>query len=89
MSRSAAFQTLLRETGHGRNSVLFGSAGSLDSAMQPALGLGDWDLLRFKLTFFNTGISSLLFDGETVTIESLNTESRLEQPALTQPITHR
>ena len=41
-----------------------------------------------KLTFFNTGVSSLLFDGETVTIESLNTVSHLEQPAFTQLITH-
>ena len=66
-----------------------GSAGSLAAAMQPALGLADWDLLRLKLTFFNTGVSSLLFDGETVTIESLNTVSHLEQPAFTQLITHR
>ncbi len=86
---AAALATLLRETGHGRTAVLFGSAGSLAAAMQPALGLADWELLRLKLTFFNTGVSSLLFDGETITIESLNAVSHLEQPAFTQLITHR
>jgi broad specificity phosphatase PhoE len=86
---AAALSTLMRETGRGRNAVVFGSAGSLAAAMQPALGLADWDLLRLKLTFFNSGVSSLLFDGETVTIESLNTVSHLEQPAFTQLITHR
>jgi len=85
----AALAALLRDVGRGRNAVLFGSAGSLAAAMQPALGLADWDLLRLKLTFYNTGVSSLLFDGETVTIESLNTLSHLEQPAFTQLITHR
>ena len=86
---AAALRTLLRDIGRGRNAVLFGSAGSLAAAMQPALGFGDRDLLRLKLTFFNTGVSSLLFDGETLTIESLNTVSHLEQPAFVQLITHR
>ena len=86
---AAALAKLLRDAGRGRNVVLFGSAGSLAAAMQPALGLADWDLLRLKLTFFNSGVSSLLFDGETVTIESLNAVSHLEQPAFTQLITHR
>lgn len=86
---AAALATLLRETGRGRTAVVFGSAGSLAAAMQPALGLADRDLLRLKLTFFNTGVSSLLFDGETITIESLNAVSHLEQPAFTQLITHR
>ena len=85
----AALETLLREIGRGRTAVLFGSAGSLAAAMQPALGLADRDLLRLKLTFFNTGVSSLLFDGETITIESLNAVSHLEQPAFTELITHR
>ena len=86
---AAALAALMRDAGRGRNAVLFGSAGSLAAAMQPALGLADWDLLRLKLTFFNSGVSSLLFDGETVTIESLNAVSHLEQPAFTQLITHR
>jgi broad specificity phosphatase PhoE len=86
---AAALATLMRDTGRGRNAVLFGSAGSLAAAMQPVLGLADWDLLRMKLTFFNSGVSSLLFDGEAVTIESLNAVSHLEQPAFTQLITHR
>lgn len=86
---AAALATLLRDAGRGRKVVLFGSAGSLAAAMQPALGLADWDLLRLKLTFFNSGVSSLLFDGETITIESLNAVSHLEQPAFTQLITHR
>lgn len=85
----AALTTLMRATGRGRSAVLFGSAGSLAAAMQPALGMADWDLLRLKLTFFNTGVSCLLFDGETITIESLNSVSHLERPAFTQLITHR
>jgi broad specificity phosphatase PhoE len=86
---AAALAALLREAGRARHAVLFGSAGSLAAAMQSALGLADWDLLRLKLTFFNSGVSSLLFDGETVTIESLNTVGHLEQPAFMQLITHR
>jgi broad specificity phosphatase PhoE len=86
---AAALAALLREAGRGRHAVLFGSAGSLAAAMQSALGLADWDLLRLKLTFFNSGVSSLLFDGEALTIESLNTVSHLEQPAFMQLITHR
>ena len=86
---AAALAALMRNAGRGSTAVLFGSAGSLAAAMQPALGLGDWELLRLKLTFFNTSVSSLLFDGETVTIESVNAVSHLEQPAFTQLITHR
>jgi broad specificity phosphatase PhoE len=85
----AALATLMRATGRGRTAVLFGSAGSLAAAMQPALGMADWDLLRLKMTFFNTGVSSLLFNGETITIEALNSVSHLERPAFTQLITHR
>lgn len=86
---AAALGMLLREIGRGRNAVLFGSAGSLAAAMQPALGLPDWDLMRLKLTFYNSGVSSLLFDGETITIETLNAVSHLEQPELMHLITHR
>jgi broad specificity phosphatase PhoE len=85
----AALAALMVNEGRGRNAVVFGSAGSLAAAMQPALGLSDSDLLRAKLAFFNTGVSSLLFDGDRVTIESLNSVSHLEQPAFTQLITHR
>jgi len=86
---AAALATMLGDIGRGRNAVVFGSAGSLAAAMQPALGLGDWDLLRLNLTFYNSGVSSLLFDGETITIETMNTVSHLEQPAFTHLITHR
>lgn len=86
---AAALTALMRDSSRGSTTVLFGSAGSLAAAMQPALGLADRDLLRLKLTFFNTGVSSLLFDGRTVTIESVNAVSHLEQPAFTQLITHR
>jgi broad specificity phosphatase PhoE len=86
---AAALAALMREAGRGRTAVLFASAGSLAAAIQPVLGLADWDLLRLKLTFFNSGVSSLLFDGEAVTIESLNAVSHLEQLEFTQLITHR
>jgi len=86
---AAALTVLLREIGRGRSAVVFGSAGSLAAAMQPALGLPDRDLLRLKLTFYNSGVSSLLFDGETLTIESLNAVSHLEQPAFMHLITQR
>ena len=86
---AAALATLLGDIGRGRDAVLFGSAGSLAAAMQSALGIGDWDLLRLKLTFYNSGVSSLLFDGETITIETMNAVSHLEQPAFTHLITHR
>ena len=84
-----ALAQLLAETGRGAQAVLFGSAGSLAAAMQPALGMPDRALMRLKLTFYNTGVSCLLFDGETLTIESLNAVGHLEQPAFAHLITQR
>ncbi|HEY5558938.1 MAG TPA: histidine phosphatase family protein [Steroidobacteraceae bacterium] len=86
---AAALARLLVETGRGTDAVVFGSAGSLAAAMQPALGTPDRALMRLKLTFYNSGVSCLLFDGETLTIESLNAVSHLEQPAFAHLITHR
>jgi broad specificity phosphatase PhoE len=86
---AAALTRLLAETGRGVDAVIFGSAGSLAAAMQPALGMADRALMRLKLTFYNSGVSCLLFDGETLTIESLNAVSHLEQPAFTHLITNR
>ena len=86
---AAALARLLAETGRSACAVLFGSAGSLAAAMQPALGMPDRALMRLKLTFYNTGVSCLLFDGETLTIESLNAVGHLEQPAFAHLITHR
>lgn len=86
---ATALAALLQCTGRGRTAVLFASAGSLAAAMQAALGIGDRDAVRLKLTFYNTGVSCLLWDGETITIESLNAVSHLEQPAFLRMITHR
>jgi broad specificity phosphatase PhoE len=86
---AAALESLLACTGRGRTAALFASAGSLAAAMQAALGMGDRDAVRLKLTFYNTGVSCLLWDGETLTIESLNTVSHLEHPAFLRMITHR
>ncbi|HEY7741003.1 MAG TPA: histidine phosphatase family protein [Steroidobacteraceae bacterium] len=86
---SAALATAIGITGRGRQAVLFASAGSLAAAMQSWLGVGDRDLLRLKLTFYNTGVSCLLSDGERVTIESVNTIGHLEQPGLLPLVTHR
>ena len=86
---AGALSRLLAEIGRGRQAVLFGSAGSLAAAMQPALGVADRELMRLKLNFYNTGVSSLLFDGQAVTIESLNSVAHLEQPGFTTLITHR
>jgi broad specificity phosphatase PhoE len=85
----AALDTVIEATGRGRQAVLFASGGSLAAAMQPYLGIGDLDLIRLKLTFYNTGVSCLLSDGARVTIESLNAIGHLEQPALLPLITHR
>ena len=86
---ATALAALLAATGRGRTAVLFASAGSLAAAMQGALGIGDRDAVRLKLTFYNTGVSCLLWDGETITIESLNAVSHLEHPAFLRMITHR
>jgi broad specificity phosphatase PhoE len=86
---SAALAAAIGITGRGRQAVLFASAGSLAAAMQSWLGVGDRDLLRLKLTFYNTGVSCLLSDGERVTIESVNTIGHLEQPGLLPLVTHR
>jgi broad specificity phosphatase PhoE len=86
---AAALEALLAATERERTAVLFASAGSLAAAMQGVLGIGDRDAVRLKLTFYNTGVSCLLWDGETITIESLYTVSHLEHPAFLRMITHR
>jgi len=86
---AAALAALLAATGRGRAAVLFASAGSIAAAIQGALGVGDGDAVRLKLTFYNTGVSCLLWDGETITIESVNAVSHLEHPSFTRMITHR
>jgi broad specificity phosphatase PhoE len=86
---AAALARLLAETGRGTNVVVFASAGSLAAAMQPTLGMPDRALIQLKLTFYNSGASCLLFDGETLTIESLNSVAHLEQPGFMHLITHR
>jgi broad specificity phosphatase PhoE len=86
---AAALAAAIAATGRGRQAVLFASAGSLAAAMQSFLGIGDRDLLRLKLTFYNTGVSCLLSDGERVTIESVNAIGHLERPDLMPLITHR
>ncbi len=85
----SALHAALQETGRGRSAVLFASAGSLAAALQPALGIGDRELMRLKLNFYNTGVSSLLSDGESLTIESLNAIGHLEVPGCGGLITHR
>ncbi len=86
---ASALDALLAATGRGRTAVLFASAGSIAAAMQGALGVGDRHAVRLKLTFYNTGVSCLLWDGETITIESVNAVSHLEHPSFTRMITHR
>jgi len=86
---AAALGALLAATGRGRTAVLFASAGSIAAAIQDALGVGDRDAVRLKLTFYNTGVSCLLWDGEAITIESVNAVSHLENPSCTRMITHR
>lgn len=86
---ASALTTLLAATGRGRTAVLFASAGSIAAAIQDALGVGDRDAIRLKLTFYNTGVSCLLWDGEAITIESVNAVSHLENPSCTRMITHR
>jgi broad specificity phosphatase PhoE len=84
-----ALNRLMRQVGRGQTAVVFGSAGSLAAAIQPTIGLGDWDLLRLKLNFHNTGVTKLLFNDEAAVIESVNALSHLEQPGLVRLITHR
>jgi broad specificity phosphatase PhoE len=85
----AALEDLMRRLGRGQTAVVFGSAGSLAAAIQPIIGLGDLDLLRLKLNFHNTGITKLLFNEQSASIESVNVLSHLEQPGLAGLITHR
>ena len=86
---AAALAALLAAAGRGRAAVLFASAGSIAAAIQGALGIGDRDAVRLKLTFYNTGVTCLLWDGEAITIESVNAVSHLENPSSIRMITHR
>ena len=84
-----ALRGIMLAVGRKRTAVVFGSAGSLAAAIQPIIGLGDWDLLRLKLNFYNTGVSKLLFNSSGAVVESLNSIPHLEQPALRHLITQR
>ena len=85
----AALEEVIHSVGRGGSAVLFGSAGSLAGAIQRILGVGDWDLLRLKLNFYNSGVSKLLFNDRDRVIESINSIAHLEQPATLRLITHR
>lgn len=86
---AAALVGIMGEVGRGRTAIVFGSAGSLAAGIQPIIGLGDWDLLRLKFNFYNTGVIRLLFNGETSVVESFNSIAHLEQPGATHLITQR
>ena len=85
----AALRAVMDRVGRGGTAVVFGSAGSLAAAIQPIIGLGDWDLLRLKLNFYNTGVSRLLFSSSGAVVESINSIAHLEQPGLQHLITQR
>lgn len=85
----AGLEAVIQGVGRGGSAVLFGSAGSLAVAIQRILGLGDWDLLRLKLNFYNSGVSKLLFNDRERVIESINSIAHLEQPDTLRLITHR
>lgn len=86
---TGALRRLMLQVGRGRTAVVFGSAGSLAAAIQPIIGLDDWDLLRLKLNFHNTGTSKVLFTGEKSAIESINAIPHLEQAGMTHLISQR
>jgi len=85
----SALEEVIRGTGRGGSAVVFGSAGSLAVAIQRILGMRDWDLLRLKLNFYNSGVSKLLFNDRDRVIESINSIAHLEQPATLRLISHR
>ncbi len=82
-------EDVIQAVGRGGSAVLFGSAGSLAVAIQRILGLGDWNMLRLKLNFYNSGVSKLLFNDRERVIESINSIAHLEQPDALRLITHR
>ncbi|TFG79903.1 MAG: hypothetical protein E4H19_15990 [Chromatiales bacterium] len=87
---ATALRQLMQQVGRGKTALVFGSAGSLAAAIQPILGLGDWDLLRLKLNFFNTGVTRVLFNSAgAAVVESINALPHLEQPGLSRLITQR
>lgn len=86
---AAALGSVIDLLGQGGTGVVFGSAGSLAAAMQPILGIGDQELMRLTLNFYNTGVSRLLCSGASRTVESINSIAHLEQPATMHLITYR
>jgi len=86
---AAALAGLMRSVGRGQAAMLFGSAGSLGAALQPVLGLGDRELMRLTLNFYNTGVTTLLFNATAAAIESINAVAHLERPDTLPLITKR
>lgn len=86
---AAALAGLMDAIGRGREAVLFASAGSLAAAMQPLLGIGDWPAMRLTLTFYNTGVSRILFSASGAAVESINGVPHLERPGMLHLITQR
>jgi broad specificity phosphatase PhoE len=86
---AAALAALMHSVGRGQAAILFGSAGSLGAAMQPVIGLGDRELMRLTMNFYNTGVSTLLFNATQATIESINALAHLERAETLPLITKR
>lgn len=86
---AASLAGLMAAIGRGREAVLFASAGSIAAAIQPLLGIGDWPAMRLTLTFYNTGVSRILFSGSGSAVESINGVPHLERPGMLHLITQR
>lgn len=86
---ASALAAVMQAVGRGREAVLFASAGSLGAAMQPLLGMDDWRVMHLTLTFYNTGVSRLLFSGTRAAVESVNGIAHLERPGTLHLITQR
>lgn len=80
---------VMAEVGRGATAVVFGSAGSIGAGIQSLLGLSDMAAMRLKLTFHNSSVTRILFDGRRSTVESINVIAHLEKPGLIEFVTHR
>jgi len=80
---------VLHQIGRGRSVAVFSSAGAICAAVQRVLGLSDVATVGLKLTMYNCALTTLVTDGEKVSLQSFNGIPHLAQPGRAEFVTLR
>ena len=82
-------QRIMEEGGRGKAIAVFSSAGAISAAVQHVLELNDDQTIRLMLGLYNTSVTTLFYDDDTVSLSSYNSVAHLENEAHKALITYR